>query len=255
MVEQAYERAAFLEDGGTVVIDHVHGSRQVPVPARSQVLCAGVPLHGVGGAHAVRLVEVCPLGARGHIFDTIVGVSVSDMGFVLANRRLVDAYVARSGTSDVLGRATTTDEGDALIRSGALFPVMGLVPWTYLIGVAAPGVGLDAEWREGGPAHRVRVTEPVDLCDGNWMTSWPPSHEECPGTVGASPAPVRLVSTPARLQRYLQFFHHDTVHARPLPLWFIGDGVASTRAVEEGPIIDPPTSWFEGTGCEKVGRP
>lgn len=191
MVEQAYERAAFLEDGGTVVIDHVHGSRQVPVPARSQVLCAGVPLHGVGGAHAVRLVEVCPLGARGHIFDTIVGVSVSDMGFVLANRRLVDAYVARSGTSDVLGRATTTDEGDALIRSGALFPVMGLVPWTYLIGVAAPGVGLDAEWREGGPAHRVRVTEPVDLCDGNWMTSWRP-HAEAHSDESASPCSAPL---------------------------------------------------------------
>ena len=62
---------------------------------------------------------------------TLVHASSDSLGFVVVDRARMDRYVDEAGPTHLIDRFTEGEDGDQLFNDGAVFPLLGITPWTY----------------------------------------------------------------------------------------------------------------------------
>ncbi len=107
--------------------------------------------------------------------DHLYHLSTDELGFLLVRRQQMDRFVERLDTHlSLLERFTTTEDGNDLMRLGAVCPVLGIHAWTYRIAVgtarvsawAGPLVARRGPYNCGAPGN-------LELMLGRGLEKWP----------------------------------------------------------------------------------
>lgn len=239
----AYIQVTTLSSPAFLIVDHELGGTTTTLRSGSVVLEGMIKCASGSGCDVVCVVEIFDGRLNEHLFEILSAVSLSDMGFVLFNRRKMDEYVARTGFADILKRATETEDGDALVADGALFPVMGIVPWTYLIGVLRREVVLDENWVSADVSRNVEMTLPVEVRSGEHLSDWV-THEDAAGSAQATEC-LRLLDGSGTVQLSIRFVYHEIKYARAIPMWVASVREGWDEVGDKSPIINPSIDWFD----------
>jgi len=114
--------------------------------------------------------------------ENALHLSTDTLGFLLVRREVMETYAETVGSHDrILDRFTATEDGNELMKRGALFPAIGLTPWTYRIVLGRPAqLGwIGNKVAERGP-YFCGAPGNLELMLGGALNSWPGDSRSLP---------------------------------------------------------------------------
>jgi len=142
---------------------------------RTRLIPYGLGLEGT----AVEVVELAPAGRLHSPIPLVrwaMGLSVSPLGFFVADAQQMSVYSSRLPNGNMLSRLTSSGDGQALLRAGTIVPVLGIPAWTYLLVELHPAAEGDRRFGDICVAPRpYAVSRPAQVFDAQALEHWDPT--------------------------------------------------------------------------------